>query len=315
MKFAIMIDSSQQTYTKDKRAYLMGIAMIGVVLFHIAQHQEYTNPVSRMLLYVFGNGYLGVDIFFLLSAYGLCYSYNNNSLKRFYWNRFIRIIPAYPLALIIGYVEAGTHWKQACYEFVQQITGIAIFNGTLDILWYMEALIILYVFFPIFYKLCQRIHSLGIGAILIICVIVHVSLIYISDYWLQITVNRVPAMIVGVLTYIYDRENNKQALILLYGSLALMSIMPLLSGMFLYLPAVLLLIVQVKRYIFKKALTFVGKHSLEIFIGHHFAFWIFNYSSWGYYVNLLLALILTAVFALIIYYLQRGFKALMSGCL
>lgn len=310
-----MVAPIKQTYTKETRYYLMGIAMILVVMFHVAQHQEWANPISKILFYVFGYGDTGVDMFFLLSAYGLCYSYNSNKLKKFYWNRFVRIIPAYPLALIIGYCEAGTPFMQACGDFVQQVTGIAILNGTLDILWYMEALVLLYASFPFFYWLCRKAYSLGIGSFLFFCILIHVLLIFVSDYWLQLMIRRIPVMVVGVFTFFYDKEDGKRNMKFMYGSLALMALMPMLSEMYFFVPAVLFLIAKSERRVFKNFLTFVGKHSFEIFIGHHFALWVFNYSQWNYYVTIFLAFILIVVFASIIYYMQRSFGRLMDYCL
>lgn len=309
-----MVNLAKQTYSKEVRFYLMGIAMVLVVMFHIAQHQETVNVVSKSLYYVFANGWVGVDMFFLLSAYGLCHSYNRNNLKTFYRNRFIRIMPAYPLTLIIGYVVAGTPFIHACYFFVQQITGVAIFNRTEDVLWYMEALILLYLFFPVLFRLCKMMRPIGIGFIILLCIIVHVLMIFIPDYWLQISVQRVPMMVVGVFTYLYEKDGNKRGLILIYGSLALMAIMPMVYNMYLFVPAILFLVARSECRVFNKTLTFIGKHSFDIFIGHHFALWIFKYSQWNYYLTLFMALVLISIFSSVICYLQKSFQQLTDHC-
>ena len=303
-----MIEASQQTYTRDGRLYLMGVAMVLVVMFHIVQHQEFVTPVSKLLSYVFANGWLGVDMFFLLSAYGLCYSYNSNSLTKFYWNRFVRIIPIYPLAMLIVYIEAGTPWKQICFDIIQQISGIAILNETRDVFWFMEPLILLYIFFPLFYRMCKKVHLMGVLPFLMLCILVHISLIFISDYHLQLAVKRIPVMMVGVLTYLYDKECNGRGLFFLYGGMALIAVMPLLSDMYLFVPAILLLIAKSEKKIFKRILTFIGKHSLEIYLGHIFALLVYRYSQWGYYVTIIIALILTFVIAFILYTIQKYFK-------
>ena len=70
-------------FSKDARTYLMGLAIISVVMVHVST-QEIEHPIYKLISFVFSNGHLGVNVFFLLSAYGLCFSYNRNSLKKFY---------------------------------------------------------------------------------------------------------------------------------------------------------------------------------------------------------------------------------------
>ena len=271
--------------------------MILVVLFHVSQHHEYTNLMQKTIYYIFGNGFLGVEMFFLLSAYGLCYSYDNNTLKKFYYNRFTRLIPLYPIALIIGYIKAGTPIKQAVTDFLQQISGIALFTDTLDILWYIEALILLYIFFPLLFSFCQWIYKLSnIGLVLAICALFHFILIFIPDYWLQMSIGRVPMIIIGVMTFLYDRDNNKKALYLLYGGLTLMAVMPVFKEMYFFVPASLLLIADSKKCYGEKIICFIGMHTYEIFIAHHFALWSFGHVTENYYITL------SVIFFLIIIY-------------
>jgi peptidoglycan/LPS O-acetylase OafA/YrhL len=48
---------------------LRGIAALMVVFYHI----EWTNPLTHHL--IFRNGYLMVDLFFVLSGFVICYNY------------------------------------------------------------------------------------------------------------------------------------------------------------------------------------------------------------------------------------------------
>lgn len=68
----------------DKQ-FLMGIAITFVWLYHLrCTCHHLGDPLFKPL-------FIGVDIFLFLSAYGLCFSYNKNSLGQFYKNRIKRV--------------------------------------------------------------------------------------------------------------------------------------------------------------------------------------------------------------------------------
>lgn len=67
------------------RTILMCIAIIAVISYHLALRGI---PIGRLNI-----GYAGVDIFMLLSGYGIGKSLLKNSVKQFYKNRIHRIFP------------------------------------------------------------------------------------------------------------------------------------------------------------------------------------------------------------------------------
>lgn len=68
----------------DKQ-FLMGIAITFVWLYHLrCTCHHLGDPLFKPL-------FIGVDIFLFLSAYGLCFSYNKNTLGQFYKNRIKRV--------------------------------------------------------------------------------------------------------------------------------------------------------------------------------------------------------------------------------
>ena len=70
------------------RAELMGFAILWIFMLHSG---AIGNPIYDTIRKF---GWAGVDIFFFLSALGLCYSLNkNNNLKDFYLRRLNRIMP------------------------------------------------------------------------------------------------------------------------------------------------------------------------------------------------------------------------------
>lgn len=63
------------------RSALMGVAILWIMFYH-----------SALNLPILNNGYLGVDIFFFLSAIGLCYSFEKNSDYRFFTGNVFSVL-------------------------------------------------------------------------------------------------------------------------------------------------------------------------------------------------------------------------------
>lgn len=69
----------------------MGFAIVWIILFHFKAFDA-----VPILGEIFRIGELGVDIFLLVSAFGLCHSINKTkSIKQFYAKRLIRIFPTW----------------------------------------------------------------------------------------------------------------------------------------------------------------------------------------------------------------------------
>jgi peptidoglycan/LPS O-acetylase OafA/YrhL len=93
---------------------LRGIAILLVLLFHYWQLSWWTIPIPGLpeqdnLEFVQVAGYLGVELFFFISAFCLFYPHAKAmfgagpvpTLKHFYYRRAIKIVPSYLLALFV----------------------------------------------------------------------------------------------------------------------------------------------------------------------------------------------------------------------
>ena len=69
------------------RSYWMGISICMVMLLHIVMYRSSDEFLFRTLKMLFLQGDAGVNVFFFLSAYGLCHSLENNSINKYYRNR------------------------------------------------------------------------------------------------------------------------------------------------------------------------------------------------------------------------------------
>jgi peptidoglycan/LPS O-acetylase OafA/YrhL len=74
-------------------------AAFGVFFFHMAIFAPLPGPIAAF----FGQGYLGVTFFFVLSGFVLTWSASSRiSQSTFYWRRFARVYPAHFVALLFA---------------------------------------------------------------------------------------------------------------------------------------------------------------------------------------------------------------------
>lgn len=167
-----MIIKITNTYSREKNLYrsdidfLKGIAIIGVIFYHIG---------------IFPNGYLGVEIFLVISGYLVIPSFiskisdNSINLVRWFKRRFIRIWPitlvASTFALALGYFimtpdsyENLSESVVASNLFAQNILSLITtrdyWNTANDYkplmqMWYLGILAQFYICFSLFILLCS----------------------------------------------------------------------------------------------------------------------------------------------------------------
>lgn len=116
---------------KQRKAY-MGIAILWIIGYHfyLTQEEFINNFVPLQILkFLFGKGFVGVDVFFLLSSFGLCHSLENNKLMVFYKRRFWRIVPLYIVFLVLCKIllYPGDIWA-FMHDCFLQITSLSVVN-------------------------------------------------------------------------------------------------------------------------------------------------------------------------------------------
>lgn len=189
------------------RAALMGFAALWIVFFH--EWQMLTTPESRFYtleLFVKRIGFCGVDMFLLLSGMGMVYSLEKNSLPRFYFNRMKRIlVPFWAMAVIIAATE---HWDKIF--FAKVVTGVAFYRISIySFLWFVPAIVTLYLFVPLYYKLFRRATHKFLFTAGVLEVWLLLSLFVSKTMRLDLYgfTNRIPVFIIGVLFGWICKEN------------------------------------------------------------------------------------------------------------
>lgn len=192
----------------------MGIAMLMVFLYH-ARSEKLGFMPTGFLGTLFEEFNLGVDIFTFLSAYGLCFSLKKNSVKRFYFNRFKRIVPTWWVVLlsmhIIGiflgskFAGEGFVYPHSAVDMFYWYTGLGYFFNKCFYDWYIPTLLVFYLLIPAINKLSRN------GVLLLILLSIPLVLMckeygYLSH--LSLSIIRIPIFLLGIL-FFKDSEQEK----------------------------------------------------------------------------------------------------------
>lgn len=173
---------------------LRGIAILLVVLFHYWQLSFWVIPLPGLpqqdnLEFIQSAGYLGVELFFFISAFCLFYPHAKAmfgqgsvpTLKHFYYRRAIKIVPSYLLALLIFGVFFSDLYPVAYKHGVLADLGLHLvflhdllpetrssFDG---VLWSLAVEVQFYYVFPLFAKAFRRFSWLTAAAMVVIAVL------------------------------------------------------------------------------------------------------------------------------------------------
>ena len=153
--------------TRRVTQFLKGIAILMIVLCH--SHQTFTLPgeLNDILSFL----QTGVQLFTILSSYGLCFSYNKASVNWFGFmkQRFSKIAILYWFAIALGAMYRFVYAIVMRYNILQEVNPMGIFVNALflhgfspdEVInnhivrsgWYIGAIVILYAVFPFMFHL------------------------------------------------------------------------------------------------------------------------------------------------------------------
>ena len=185
---------------RKNRTFLMGVAITLIMLCHNTIYLQWPHIATGWGV-ISQIGQCGVDIFLLLSGFGLFFSYSKSPrylpfLKR----RFLRIIPKY-LMIVIPYgiflCIMGIH---AISVVIWTYSLVSFFVSGILTEWFIAAICVLYLLFPLVYVAVQKKH-LWIW----ICAAIWVSAIFLNIFAVpynikvvsEIFIVRIPIFIIG----------------------------------------------------------------------------------------------------------------------
>lgn len=252
--------------TRYDRPYIMGLSIIAVVLYHLV---SFTNIYRHTSVSVFLNGYLGVDVFFVLSTFGLCFSFEKNNITTFYKHRIKRLFPLYLIFLLLVYFIFRPS-SPLLNIIAFQCTGLSAVKALhTDVEWYTPSLICVYLLFPLLYFCGKKMQHCSVWwhllAANVVAIIGHFVAPYIS--FGNNFVGRFPIIVSGVIIY-FMYKNDRSKDVLIFISMLLLETMALAESYFLSM--LMLLLVWLFKYIsprpLYKYISFIGKYSFELYL-------------------------------------------------
>lgn len=189
--------------------FLRGIAAIMVVMEHAAFKAKQNNIISLEWFHV---GYTGVDLFFIISGFIMCYTTHNRTISTvsFLKNRIERIIPLYwllsilALAIFIMYphlVNSSGGYTGILESFFLIPNGskFLIQNG-----WTLSYEFYFYIIFSIFlfFNFKENLKNIGISTTLAILVIIGVIINPKTPYLSFLTSGMLLEFLFGIAAFI-----------------------------------------------------------------------------------------------------------------
>lgn len=280
----------------DNRTLVMGIAIISIILFHFGQdclryNYSYDGVIEWYHKFI---GSAGVDIFLLISSFGLYYSFKkNNILIRFYFKRFTRVLIPYLLIATPFIIWFCIYKDLSFLHFIKKITFLnTIFNND-NWYWYILFISFCYLIFPFLFDYIDSSRN-GDEVITKVLTLTSVTIVFslllfffhktlFKSY--NIMILRLIPFYFGFIFGYYSYHNKKFELrdyfmILLGLSFLVLSdsknlIISRLSAFFFvtsFIFILLFIINKIDKYkiskFFRKIIEWFGKHSLEIYLLH-----------------------------------------------
>jgi len=281
------------SFISKYRSSFMGFAIFWIFFYH-------TGIDIPGLRELFALGWMGVDIFFFVSGFGLCASLTkNSSTKRYFIRRFSRIIPTWQIILalmaILGILVGLKGFPSTSADYFYWFTGLGWWTGNCNFEWYIPTLIVFYIFAPLLSKLSVK--KLAIVTVLsaMTAILFRGGILHVLNH-VYMSYSRIPIYVSGFLVYKLWRQN-KPISFKLWLPIAIVGCIGFLAGMYvkctdipfgLTIARVCIPIFIVPMlYVFGKiigyvkplefVLSFLGLISLEIYllhINHEFSHYI-----------------------------------------
>jgi peptidoglycan/LPS O-acetylase OafA/YrhL len=265
-----------------------GIAIIMVIIVHASQLYHFKNSAVKLF---FEYGQMGVQLFFIASAYTLCLSSakrreEKKTITNFYIRRFFRIFPIYYLGIIL-YFLLNFYFKEINNYSLKNIgANITFIHGMIPSAnntivpggWSIGTEMIFYMIFPFLHKFfLGNFTALKYILAIVLCFLT-VNLLNSNfennSFWYFNIITQLPVFLTGIVYFKYEKKVGLFFAILLFVSFTFISLylwnveqfmlVPLASG----LSFCGLLKILEKTLLDLKILQKIGEVSYSIYITH-----------------------------------------------
>lgn len=178
--------------------------MIMIIIFHT----DILYPHVLDLIKNFGD--FGVNIFFAISGYSMCYAWKKNpSTGVFLKNRLLRIgITFFPISFIWNLFSYLTHQTTLTVSIGKLFAIQFWIDGNL-LHWFISGLLVFYIITPFWMKLYEKNKRICLVITLLVCVICTL-LPPLGFFWyIKCFIQRVPTYFIGLYLGKHVTENNQ----------------------------------------------------------------------------------------------------------
>lgn len=270
------------------RDKLYGVMTILIIFCHTFVRYDIIFSKSAVLMRLFEHlrhmSVVGVDMFLIMSAISLYFSFSSNPrIKDFYKKRAIRILP--PVIIVSGIWFALIN-SEGLSSFLCDFFLLSFFTKGDRTFWFFALLIILYALYPLLHKLYEKSGNISIIlSILAIYIMNFLLKTYMADlyYNIEVALIRLPSFLFGCWLGKYVKEGmNISSIWLMLSFVVFVLINGLVffniantSTAFYYLcfpcaaVSILLLSFVLSKFSFRRlspVLVFVGSYSLEFYL-------------------------------------------------
>lgn len=277
----------------NNRSFLMGIAMLSIMLFHQGWIWGW-NPFFAFF-HFFGNW--GVDIFFFVSGFGLYYSLNKDgNIASFYKRRLIRMLPICLVCGLFRYIvdhilPVGVGgYPTGVHEVSSDWMTILSWDR-----WFIPVIMVYYLLVPFLFRGLEKYGKRILWGGYLLAIMGALSLI---PNGMIMYVTRLPVFCIGIITAAGMFQLTKSTIFISYISIMIALLYKFVGVMgwflinddFTYIflsygiVVLCLTILRIKSIsdkvrslnnlmkVIKDNICYIGKHSLEIYLVHEFVY-------------------------------------------
>ena len=192
----------------EARNVIFGIATLWIGLFHsdnltMAQYTDNQFIIDAFRFFK-GTGNVGVDMFLFLSGIGLYFSFTKDSHVLSFWKkRLMRVLPsAFLIATFyVSFRYVNGRFTSGLTYYLSRLSFTYFFWRGERVFWFISLILLLYLLFPVMYKIIGRFRIWGALGMIALVVAFNFALrgfapgVYNN---IEIAMCRIPVFIVGI---------------------------------------------------------------------------------------------------------------------
>lgn len=187
------------TDLSDSRTFLMGTAILGIVLFHMrAKSICPEGALAAFFNDLVGMGYGGSDVFFFLSGFGIAWSLKRDShYGRYLTRRAKKLFPAYYPFILLYILSVAWIRGITGKEILGNLTFIGFwFQWDNQFNWYIQSAMAFYLLAPAAYRVVEEWRDWRSWLLLTVFALA-LQVVFFGEYQM-IAITRVPVFLLGL---------------------------------------------------------------------------------------------------------------------